>query len=82
MVPEFERAYLALPVGQLSQPVRSPFGWHLILVDGTRQQDIGDARQRAEIRQELRARKSEQVYAEWLQQLRASAYVSERLQDQ
>ena len=81
MVPDFERAYQALKPGQLSEPVRTQFGWHLIQIAGSRQQDVGNERERNEVRQELRARKAEQAYADWMRQLRDSAYVQERLQE-
>lgn len=80
-LPEFERAMNALKVGQISDPVRSPFGWHLIQVLERRNQDISGDRQRLLARQALRARKSDEAHEEWLRQLRDSAYVEYRLED-
>lgn len=81
LVPEFAQVMEALPVGQLSQPVRSPFGWHLIQVLERRDADISKERERLEARQALRNRKAEEAYEEWLRQLRDSAYVELRLED-
>lgn len=80
-LPEFERAMNTLKVGQISDPVRSPFGWHLIQVLERRNQDISRDRQRLLARQALRARKSDEAHEEWLRQLRDSAYVEYRLED-
>jgi peptidyl-prolyl cis-trans isomerase SurA len=80
-LPEFERAMNALKIGQISDPVRSPFGWHLIQVLERRNQDISRDRQRLLARQALRARKSDEAHEEWLRQLRDSAYVEYRLED-
>ncbi|WP_239689488.1 peptidylprolyl isomerase [Aquitalea pelogenes] len=81
MVPEFEKAMLALPVGTVSEPVRSPFGWHLILVDAKRNQDVSADRERQTIKQQLRLRKLDQAYLDWVRQLRDSAFVEQRLDD-
>jgi len=81
LVPEFAQVMEALPVGQLSQPVRSPFGWHLIQVLERREADISKERERLEARQALRSRKAEEAYDEWLRQLRDSAYVELRLEE-
>jgi len=81
LVPEFAQVMEALPVGQLSQPVRSPFGWHLIQVLERRDADISKERERLEARQALRNRKAEEAYEEWLRQLRDSAYVELRLEE-
>lgn len=81
MVPEFEKAMLALPVGTVSEPVRTPFGWHLILVEATRNQDVSADRERQTIKQQLRLRKLDQAYLDWVRQLRDSAFVEERLDD-
>nr|WP_199066787.1 peptidylprolyl isomerase [Chromobacterium sp. ASV5] len=81
LVPEFEKAMVALPIGQVSQPVRTPFGWHLILVEGKRNQDVSGDREKMAVKQQIRARKMEQAYADWVRQLRDSAFVEEHLDD-
>ena len=80
-VPEFERAMNALKLGEISEPVRSPFGWHLIQVLERGVQDVSKERQRLAARQTLRARKSDEAYQEWVRQLRDRAYVEVRLEE-
>lgn len=79
-VPEFERAMNALQPGEMSPPVRSPFGWHLIQVLERRLQDVTDERKRNAARQALRQRKADEAYEDWLRQLRDSTYVDLRLE--
>ncbi|MDX5409223.1 MAG: peptidylprolyl isomerase [Thauera sp.] len=79
-VPEFERAMNALQAGEVSPPVRSPFGWHLIQVLERRVQDVTDERKRNAARLALRERKAEQAYEDWVRQLRDSTYVDYRLE--
>ena len=78
MVPEFENAIKSLPKGALSEPVRSSYGYHLIRVLDTRQQDAGDAELRAKVRKQLVESKSEQLYGNWMNQMRQNAFVSIR----
>ena len=78
-VPEFERAMDALEPGEVSEPVRSPFGWHLIQVVERRVQDVSEDRLRAEARNALRQRKSEEAYESWLRELRDTTYIDIRL---
>ncbi|HET9701777.1 MAG TPA: peptidylprolyl isomerase, partial [Burkholderiales bacterium] len=80
-VPEFERAMDALRPNQVSDPVQSPFGWHLIQVLERRTQDVTKDRQRLVARQAIRARKADEAYQEWLRQLRDRAYVEIRLDE-
>jgi len=79
-VPEFEQAMNALKIGEISAPVRSPFGWHLIEVQERRSQDMTREGQRLNARQALRERKTYEAYQEWVRQLRDRAYVEKRLE--
>jgi peptidyl-prolyl cis-trans isomerase SurA len=80
-VPEFERAMNALKIGEVSGPVQSPFGWHLIQVNERRTEPASAERSRQAARQALRERKSEEAYQDWLRQLRDKTYVEYRLED-
>jgi peptidyl-prolyl cis-trans isomerase SurA len=80
-VPDFEKAMDALKPGQVSAPVRSPFGWHLIQVLERRSQDMSQQQQRLRARQALREQKSEEAFLEWSRQLRDSAFVEIRLEE-
>lgn len=74
-VPAFESAIIHTPVGVISEPIHSPFGWHLLEVIGVRDSNLATDRDKAEIRQELRANKANVVYEQWLRDIRDSAYV-------
>lgn len=80
-VPEFERAMNALKPGELSEPVRTPFGFHLILVEERRAADVSAERQRLQARQALRERKADEDYQDWLRLLRDRTYVELRLDE-
>ncbi len=80
-VPEFEKAMDALKVGEISGPVRSPFGWHLIQVLERRNEDMSKQQQRLQARISLRAQKADEAYQEWLRQLRDKAFVEYRLEE-
>jgi len=80
-VPDFERAYQELKAGEISQPVKTPFGYHLIQVLERRSADMSPERRRLQARQALRERKSGEAYQEWLRQLRDQSYVELRLEE-
>jgi peptidyl-prolyl cis-trans isomerase SurA len=80
-VPEFERAMDALKINQISNPVQSPFGWHLIQVTDRRTEPASTERARQQARQALRERKSDEAYQDWLRQLRDRTYVEYRIDE-
>lgn len=80
-VPQFEKAMNELQDNQISEPVRSPFGWHIIQVLERRKQDMSKEAARLKARQEIRARKADEAYQDWLRELRDRAYVEYRLED-
>ena len=80
-VPEFERAMNQLKPGEISEPVQSPFGWHLIQVLERRTEASPIERNRFAARQALRDRKADEAIQEWIRQLRDRTYVEYRLED-
>ncbi|MDR2787509.1 MAG: peptidyl-prolyl cis-trans isomerase, partial [Candidatus Accumulibacter sp.] len=80
-VPEFERAMDALNPKEVSRPVKTPFGYHLIEVLQRRVQEVSPDRMRNAARQSLRERKLDEAYQDWLRQARDRAYVELKLDD-
>jgi peptidyl-prolyl cis-trans isomerase SurA len=80
-VPEFERVMSTLKPGDVSEPIQTPFGWHLIQVLERRTEESPMERNRFAARQALRDRKADEAYQEWLQQLRDRTYVELKLDE-
>jgi peptidyl-prolyl cis-trans isomerase SurA len=80
-VPDFEHAMDRLAVNEISQPVRTPFGWHLIQVLERRKQDVTQQRRRDEARKAIRQRKSDEQFEEFVRQLRDRTYVEYKSDD-
>ena len=78
-VPEFEEAMNKLAPGEISPPVRSEFGWHLIQVQERRTHDSTEEYERSQVRNLIRSRKYEEELALWLRRLRDESYVEYRI---
>ena len=74
-VPEFERALDELELGELSQPVRSQFGYHLIEVLDRRDSDVSEERQRSVARQAILQQKLEFRFEEWVREVRDTTFI-------
>jgi peptidyl-prolyl cis-trans isomerase SurA len=79
--PEFEQAMNKLAINEVSDPVESPYGVHLIQVLERKTDDVSKDRKRLAARQAVRERKADEALQDWLRQLRDRAYVEFRLDD-
>jgi peptidyl-prolyl cis-trans isomerase SurA len=80
-VAEFDDAMNKLALNQISAPVRTPFGWHLIQVLERRKQDVTADKERVRAQVAIRQRKSDEAFQDWVRQVRDRAYVEVRLDD-
>ncbi len=79
--PDFGQQITQLADNGVSAPFRSEAGWHIVQRTGTRQTDVTDATQRAQVRDMIGRRKLEDEYNRFLRELRSEAYVSFRVGD-
>ncbi len=77
-VPEFQQALDQLKPGEISQPVVTRFGVHLIELEGRREVKLTQREQRDLVRDAVRAKKLDEAYANWIREERARAYVEMR----
>ena len=75
LVPEFEQAMNRLQIGEVSNPVKTEFGWHLIQVLERREAQLTVEKQRQFARAAIRERKFDQAYQDWIRELRDTATV-------
>jgi peptidyl-prolyl cis-trans isomerase SurA len=80
-VPEFERVMNQLRDKEVSQPIQTPFGWHLVQVLERRSDELSGDRKKVAARQAIRARKADEAYQDWLRQARDRAFVENRLDE-
>jgi peptidyl-prolyl cis-trans isomerase SurA len=78
-VPEFEEAMNKLEPGEISKPVKTDFGWHLIQVQERRTHDSTEEYERSKVRNLIRAKKYEEELFLWLRRLRDESYVEYRI---
>jgi len=80
-VPEFERTMNQLRDNEISTPVQSQFGWHLVQVMERKTEGVSEDRKRAAARNAIRTRKAEEAYQDWMRQTRDRAFVEYRLEE-
>ncbi|MGB5177665.1 MAG: peptidylprolyl isomerase [Gammaproteobacteria bacterium] len=80
-VPEFEEAMNRLSPGEISKPVKSEFGWHLIQVQERRTHDSTEEYERTKVRNLIRTKKYEEELFLWLRRLRDESYVEYRIDE-
>jgi len=80
LVPPFEKSMTELEINELSEPVQTQFGWHLIQVLERRNKDNKEQQKRNQARDDIRKRKIEEETELWLRRLRDEAYVDIRLE--
>ena len=78
-VPEFEEAMGNTPVGGITRPFKSQFGWHILQVLERRKEDMSDRMKRNQAANVLRSRRFEEEFQLWLTQIREEAYVEIKL---
>lgn len=75
MVPAFEAAMDDTAIEQISQPVRTQFGWHIVKVEGRRDEDMTSQASRAKAADYVHNRKFQEELDAWLRQIRDEAFV-------
>lgn len=78
MVPEFEEKLNSTQVGDISEPFKTRFGWHIVQVLGKRQHDETEEARRLAAKKAIRDRKAEEATEQYLRRLRDEAYVEVR----
>lgn len=78
-VPEFERVIFGLADDEISEPFRSPFGWHIAQTLERRTHDNTDEARRRRAFESLRASKADEETELWLRRLRDEAYVEYKM---
>jgi len=78
-VPAFEEAMANTPIGTVSRPFKSQFGWHILQVQERRKEDMSDKMKRNQAANMLRSRRFDEEFQLWLTQIREEAYVEIQL---
>ena len=75
MVPEFEAAMATAGEGEVTEPFRSEFGWHILEVKGRRDKDFSSQVRRNQVAGFIREQKYQEELDAWLRKIREEAFV-------
>lgn len=78
-LPEFTQALTNLSIGDISNVVETPFGWHIIQLLEKRLQDIGEQELRKQVTQAIYQSRFQQELPRWLSEIRENAFIERRL---
>lgn len=81
LVPAFEEQMDSLAIGEVSQPFKTDFGWHIVQVIGRRDYDATDETRRDQARKAVRDEKAQEALEAYLRRLRDEAYIELRFED-
>lgn len=73
--PEFQRIASSLPIGSISNPVATRFGFHIIQVLDRRETDMSNEQAMSQARQAIFSRKAEEIFSNWYRTIRERAFV-------
>lgn len=74
-VPAFEETMKNTAVGEISEPFKSQYGWHILQVEERRQEDMSEQMKRNQASNLIRSRRFDEEFQSWLTQIREEAYV-------
>lgn len=79
MVPAFDAAMAEAEEGEISEPFKSRFGWHILQVEDRREQDMSEMVLRNQAANMLRSRRFDEELQTWLAEIREEAYIEVKL---
>ena len=78
-LPIFENTYELLDINEISEPINTTLGWHIIQVTDRRENDLTDESIKYSARVQLVNQKTELIFKDWIKQLRDQSFVDIRL---
>ena len=78
-VPSFEREAMKLEIGEISEPIRTPFGYHLIMITDKVQEKVSSERKLTLAKNLIREKRAKDVVREWISEMRANSFIDKKI---
>ncbi|MDA9719242.1 peptidylprolyl isomerase [Betaproteobacteria bacterium] len=78
-VPSFEREAIKLQIGEISDPVRTPYGYHLIMITDRVQEKVSAERKLTLAKNLIREKRVRDVVREWIADMRANSFIDKKI---